>query len=182
MEINIQDYIQKAESGDAEAQYMLAYYYLVINVEDKDKSDDVEYMSLDEMLGYSWLLRAAENNHKDAIRKIIGYYYGLKANLIDKHPEKYYWKQIFKWTKRLADMEDLSAINNLGNYYYWGNGVEQDYKKAVELYLYASGRGHKDATGNLAMCYMKGNGVEVDKEKMKELFELAKTQKSYEDK
>ena len=110
---NIQNLIKKAELGDAEAQYALAYYYLVINVDEKDKTDDVEYQSLDEMLGYSWLLRAAENNHKNAIRKIIGYYYGLRANLIEKYPEKYYWKQIFKWTKRLADMgAKLSLCSN----------------------------------------------------------------------
>lgn len=85
----------------------------------------------------------------------------------------------FDYFKKSASKQYLPAINYLGNCYYFGRGVEKDYKKAFELFEEASTAGYWEATENLAMCYMKGNGVEVSKEKMKELFELAKKQKSF---
>lgn len=85
----------------------------------------------------------------------------------------------FDYFKKSASKKYLPAINYLGNCYYFGRGVEKDYKRAVELFEEASTAGYREATENLAMCYMKGNGVEANKEKMKELFELAKKQKSF---
>lgn len=87
----------------------------------------------------------------------------------------------FDYFKKSASKKYLPAINYLGNCYYFGRGVEKDYKRAVELFEEASTAGYREATENLAMCYMKGNGVEANKEKMNELFDLAKTQKSFED-
>lgn len=87
----------------------------------------------------------------------------------------------FDYFKKSASKKYLPAINYLGNCYYFGRGVEKDYKRAVELFEEASTAGYREATENLAMCYMKGNGVEANKEKMKELFDLAKTQKSFEE-
>ena len=44
--------------------------------------------------------------------------------------------------KRRAEQGDATAKIQLGNMYEHGQGVEQDYKKAVELYTQASEQGH----------------------------------------
>lgn len=44
--------------------------------------------------------------------------------------------------------------------YYCGQGVEQDYGKAVEWYRKAAEQGAASAQYNLGVCYEYGNGVE----------------------
>ncbi len=57
---------------------------------------------------------------------------------------------------------DANALNNLGERYYYGRGVEQDYKKAVECYRKAAELGLAEAQCNLGYCYKTGYGVERD--------------------
>ena len=54
-----------------------------------------------------------------------------------------------------------------------GQGVKQDYKKAIELFKKACDLG--DATGcyNLGVFYAKGQGVKQDYKKAAELFKKA---------
>jgi len=53
----------------------------------------------------------------------------------------------------------------MGDRYYNGDGVEQEYKQAVYWYTQAAQQGHADAQRNLALCYAKGKGVELDYKK-----------------
>jgi UDP-3-O-acyl-N-acetylglucosamine deacetylase len=59
----------------------------------------------------------------------------------------------------------LDAQNNLGVRYNNGEGVEQDYERAMEYYELAADQGHAKAQNNLGSCYFYGNGVEQDYEK-----------------
>ena len=49
---------------------------------------------------------------------------------------------------------------NLGNCYYEGYGVEQNYSEAVRWYRKAAEQGEASAQLNLGACYFQGNGVE----------------------
>ncbi len=64
-----------------------------------------------------------------------------------------------------AQSGDSEAQYKLGECYYYGNGVEQDYQKAVEWYEKSAKQGYAKAQNNLGFCYGKGYGVEKNLEK-----------------
>ena len=64
--------------------------------------------------------------------------------------------------EKKAEAGDPYAQFNLGNAYYNGNGVPQDYKEAVKWYTKSAEQGFADAQCNLASCYEKGEGVSQD--------------------
>src|SRR5580658_5943804 len=57
---------------------------------------------------------------------------------------------------------DAEAEFALGKAYYGGNGVPQDYGKALDLYQKAANQGHAKAQNNLATMYRNGLGVKKD--------------------
>jgi TPR repeat protein len=69
--------------------------------------------------------------------------------------------------QKLAEQGDKKAQANLGYMYYVGEGVEQDYTKAVKWYKKAAILGDKDSQYNLAVAYAFGEGV---KQSYKEAF------------
>jgi len=68
------------------------------------------------------------------------------------------------------------AQNNLGDCYYNGQGVEQDYQQAAIWYRKAAEQGYAWAQFNLATCYLDGQGVNSDWQKAAEWYEEAKVQ------
>ena len=75
-----------------------------------------------------------------------------------------------------ADQGNADAQNNLGYSYSSGEGVEQDYEKAVEYYQLAADQGNADAQYNLGYSYYFGEGVEQDYEKAVEYYQLTADQ------
>jgi len=67
--------------------------------------------------------------------------------------------------QKRAQQGDASAQYYLGDAYYYGKGVPQDDKKAVERYLKAAAQGHAVAQYSLAVCFWNGWGVPKDPEK-----------------
>ncbi len=68
------------------------------------------------------------------------------------------------------------AYSNLGVSYYYGNGVSQDYMKAVQYYQRAAAKGHPLGMYNLAVACENGNGTPKDIEKAITLYRRAATQ------
>ncbi len=68
---------------------------------------------------------------------------------------------------------NADAMNNLALLYEKGQGVSQDYKRAIELYEMAVKLGNKSAMNNLALLYEKGQGVSQDYKRAIELYEMA---------
>ena len=64
--------------------------------------------------------------------------------------------------RRSAEQGDAAAQSNLGNAYYKGKGVSQDYVQAVFWYRKAAEQGYADAQYNLGFCYCEGEGVSQD--------------------
>jgi len=56
--------------------------------------------------------------------------------------------------------ENVSALKNQAKKYYWGQGVEQNYSKALELYLKAARRGDGEAQFISGGMFFRGMGVE----------------------
>ncbi len=76
--------------------------------------------------------------------------------------------KITKQYVKAAGKGDENAQFNLGMMYEDGRGVEQDYKKAFELYTLLAYRGHVGAQNKLGMMYVNGRWVDQD---YKEAFE-----------
>lgn len=57
---------------------------------------------------------------------------------------------------------DAEAMKNLGVRYHTGDGVPQDYREAMRLYLAASDKGDKAAPAIIGLMYEDGLGVERD--------------------
>jgi hypothetical protein len=49
-----------------------------------------------------------------------------------------------------------------GKYFIGGMGLQQDLKRAIQLYEHAAAQGHAVAQDSLGACYARGHGVEVD--------------------
>ena len=64
--------------------------------------------------------------------------------------------------KALAEAGDAGAQASLGYLYYAGEGVPQDYERAVFWYGKAAVQGNRDAQYNLAVAYAFGEGVAQD--------------------
>ena len=80
---------------------------------------------------------------------------------------------IVDYNEMLASKNNLEAILYLGNGYYNGKKVKQDYVKAREYYELAAKQNNLKAINILAMIYFYGNGVKQDYSKAKDYFLLA---------
>ena len=65
---------------------------------------------------------------------------------------------------KMAEAGNARAQNNLGDCYYEGKGVTQDYKEAVKWYTKSAEQGDWMGQTNLGKCYLEGKGVAQDKE------------------
>ena len=143
---------QKAESGDAEAQYKLAQYYLDLG---------------DAQNAFLWVDRAAKQGHPDAINGLgTSYFFGIGVKKDKKRGLELLIEAEKKGSKK--------AIRNLAGIYY----QEGDYKKAFEWATKALEFGESndkkaDATNLLAILYLYGNGVKMDRNKAIELLKKA---------
>lgn len=78
---------------------------------------------------------------------------------------------------RLAAGQGMAmAQRNLGNRYYKGNSVTQDYKQAVLWYQKAADQGDAVAQTKLGDCYFEGLGVDEDYKKAFSYYEKAAKQ------
>ena len=131
-------YINKAESGDVEAQCKLAMQYF-------DKEDYV--------LAVYWFKKAAAQGDKFAQCR-LGYCfsagYGTETNM----------EKSFYWYEKAAEQGEPEAQYCVGCCYYGGMGVVKNERNAFEWYEKAAYNNHIEAQGALAACYSEGIGTE----------------------
>ena len=72
------------------------------------------------------------------------------------------YDEVVNGIRKAADQGDAAAQVALGACYYFGEGVEQDYRESVTWYRKAAAQGDATAQLNLGHCYEKGEGVEQD--------------------
>jgi tetratricopeptide (TPR) repeat protein len=88
------------------------------------------------------------------------------ADSINKVGDEYYnegkYLDALTWYTKAAKAGNAYAMNNLGDMYYDGKGVKQDFNKAVEWYHPGAEAGNSDAMSNLGIMYENGYGVTRD--------------------
>ena len=70
--------------------------------------------------------------------------------------------EALNWYRLAAAQGDASAQFNLGQLYYKGEGVPQDYAEALKWLRLAAEQGQVSAQGHLAAMYGTGQGVPQD--------------------
>jgi uncharacterized protein len=72
------------------------------------------------------------------------------------------YDQVYEILRPVADAGNAEAQNRLGNMYFFGIGVPQDYAKAIDQYRKAAVQGHPEAQATLGRQLGRGLGVPRD--------------------
>lgn len=181
--------IQKAEAGDAEAQYELG-----LNYEDKEKvkwfmkSADKGHPGAQHELGLcyelgkvvpkddeealKWYKKSADQGNEFAMREVERLTDSMKKAAPSRPiPKPLPFKQRVPFEGepyssnlvKKAEAGDAVAQNDLGVCLSDGVGVAQDKKEAVRWFRKAAVNGNALAQSALGTCYFIGSGVEQDK-------------------
>ncbi len=78
--------------------------------------------------------------------------------------------------RKAAEKGDINAQNTLGDCYYNGEGIHQDYIQAAKWYQKAAEQGYAKAQCNLGFIYYNGHGVRKDYVKARQWYEKAAAQ------
>ena len=70
-----------------------------------------------------------------------------------------------EYLEKALEEGEIEAYCDLGNLYFEGKGVEQDYKRAFNYYQKGAKAGEPYCMDNLGMCYFWGHGVDTDIQK-----------------
>jgi TPR repeat protein len=92
--------------------------------------------------------------------------------------EKDYEKALRSCT-HAAEQGELFALENLGDMYYFGQGVNQDYKKAVINFTLAGEQGSLKAQSRLGFMYHYGIGIDANVKEAEKWFSVAAEQHGY---
>ena len=84
---------------------------------------------------------------------------------MDKGDYVEYTKEYFDRCRELADCGDVRSISELAYFYFYGQFVVEDHRKAAELWLKAAEKGDALAQNAIACSYQDGDGVEQDTKK-----------------
>lgn len=79
----------------------------------------------------------------------------------------------FVWYEASAKAGNIDAIYWVGNFYYDGTVVEENWEETFNCYKEAALKGHADAMNNYADMYFRGEYVEKNDKKAFELFSIA---------
>ncbi len=69
------------------------------------------------------------------------------------------YEEVYKALVARAERGDAAEMVSIGLLYQRGEGVKQDYEKAMDWYLKAFSKGNADAYNYIAACYRDGLGV-----------------------
>lgn len=130
----VQELLEKAKAGDAEAQFRIANVY-----------DSGRGAPRDGKEAMRWYIAAAEQGHAEAQNSVGS---GLQAD------KKY--GEARTWYEKAAAQNHALATNNLAYLYDLGLGVKQDRQQAFQLYSQAADLAWAEAMWNLANMYGAG--------------------------
>jgi len=147
-----------AESGDANAQYDLAWMY--------DTGGDNKILAKDTRKAAEWYEKAALQGHAKA-QAGLGMLY-VNGEGVPKD----YVKGV-DWLQKASAQGNADAQLNLGWLYRDGKGIPKDSAKAVEWWQNAADRGFAHAQFTLGVMYNKGEGVPRDVAKAVEYWQKA---------
>ena len=150
------DFTLSANQGLADAQYKLGAMYAKGRGVKKSFKYAVEWYTLAAVQGHAkaqhnlGLMYAAGKGAKKSFKRAAKW--TQKAAAQGNKEAKTSLKSLF------CDIEASMAQYNLANEYYSGNGVKQDYKRAVELFTKsAPHNGHDRLPGNFSFLASRSN-------------------------
>ena len=135
---------ERAEAGDAEAQYELGMAYIHGDGVAKNYSQAAK-----------WLHKAAEQGHAVA-------QYNLGVCFANGAGTAKNMAQACKWYLKSAEQNYPQAEYNLGCSYLSGQGVRKNGAEAFKWFLKAAEQSDADGQANVGYCYMNGIGVQRD--------------------
>ena len=140
----------KAEKGDANAQNILAGYYLYS-----------EGVAGDMAQAVFWWRKGAELGDAGAICNLGIFYFHIKNKNVSDRTEADVAQAVLWWRKG-AELGYSCSQTNLARCYHYGNGVAKDMVQAVSWYRKAAEQGDEDGQHEIASCYVRGEGVAKD--------------------
>ena len=141
-----EDLLEKANSGDSQAQYELGW------------------MFSNTALGREGKAGTAEESHSRPQHR-------LECGFLDGGEEN--GKEAVKWFRKAAEKEYEPAELCLGDCYFWGNGVQRDSGEAFRWYRKAARHGNVRSQFMVGICFQKGFGVKADELEAVKWFLLA---------
>lgn len=112
---NANELMQKAQNGNAKAQYQLGKMYQYgSNGLNKNASEAIK-----------WITKAAENKHAEANQQ-LGLWYTYGFNNIEKN-----YNEAEKWWLRAAELGDCDSQAIIGEWYYRGEYTTKNSSKAI---------------------------------------------------
>ena len=139
-----------AESGDAVAQYRLAYSYEYGNVWEAEES-----LSIDPEIAFYWYECSANQGYICAERALAFCYFNSYGCEKD-------YKKSFEWSLKAAAQGSTRAEKLLGILLFDGMGCEQNYEQAAYWLKKAADKNSSEANHYLGWMYQNGLGVPVD--------------------
>ena len=158
---SIEEYKLLSENDNANGQYGLSLIYFNGEIIEKNLNEAFRLMKL-----AATKFSKVDQNELDKkfpilnhSMEMLGYFYaqgvGTEKNLHES----------YNWNKKAADNGSAYAIRTLINMYYFGEGVDQNYKKAFEYSkILVSLEDNKDPETflDLGRLYLRGEGTEVN--------------------
>jgi hypothetical protein len=139
------EYRYQALRGDPYAQFMLARLY----------HQGPGRVTLDLEAAYRWYSRAADQGYEPArIYVLLLNAQGLGGATLQENA--------IKELRQLAEQGDLWGQLALGDIFYEGKGVLQDFAEALEWYELAARQGHAPAQSHLGHMHFRGEGTRRD--------------------
>lgn len=151
-------YEKAASQNDAASCYWLGFIYEIMLPSDSETSNKT----------LNWYLKGAQLGHPVSQYRAAWKYLGTDSSIPADMDEA------VKWLKKSAEQGYPDALNELGDLYYDGNGVEANLSKAVECYTKAADKNNPRAMRTLALMYYQGDGVAQDMVKAFELWNEVK--------
>lgn len=135
---------RKARSKVADAQYTLAFMYLIGDGVPKDGVEEVR-----------WYRAAAADNARAAFMLSLMYQFGegVPVNLAES----------FRLMRIAAEKGDVRAQYYLGTFYYQGHGTQVDHASAGAWFKKSAENGLVDGQLAYGMLLLSGDGVALDK-------------------
>ena len=132
---------------------------------DKLYSKAIEFKQINDHNNYyMYMTMAANYDHPEAINCLTEDY-SRDENLLQDHIVTF---PFYEQTKNFS-----YSSNYLACMYRDGNGVKQNYQKAIEFYMRAIEKGNSKAMHHLAYMYVRGTGVKQNYKKAIKLYTLA---------
>lgn len=131
---DVQDWIQRANNGDIQAQTYLADYY-------RGKQDYAK--------AFEWYTKSA-NQGNAAAQNNLGVMYR------NGHGVRQDYAKAVEWYTKSANQGQTAAQNNLGVMYGNGQGVRQNYRTAKEWFGKACDNGNQDGCDIYKILNLQG--------------------------